>query len=136
MSVFRYIAVDRGKLIDGHSAATEYSFDMPIAGLGTTVENKGRVQTSLSGKRYHTLHNIERSTSFTTTIIHRVQESQTVANIEEFLSSVAAGEAFEIDVYGSLASPGDFVNCVIDGQQSVEIVDAVYLQYSFKVVEI
>lgn len=136
MSVVTYTAVDRGRLVSGHSELTEYSFEMPVSSVSMSAQNQGTVQKSLSGKRFHTLHNIERSTSLTTILIHRIQESDVIDQIEEFLSSVAAGETFQIDLYGSLAFPGNVSTYAVDGPHSTEIVDSVYLQYSFNVVEI
>lgn len=136
MSVIRYTAIDRGKLIDGHSELTEYSFDFPITAFDSNSENKGSIQTSLSGKKYHTLHQIERTSAFTSVLLHRVEDAGIIASLEEFFSSVAAGETFEIDVYGTLASPGTFNNYTIRGSLSASVVDVTYLQYSFEVVEL
>lgn len=136
MSVIRYTAIDRGKLISGHSEATEYSFEVPISSFGENTQSLGSVQTSLSGNRFQTLHSIERAASLSSSMLHRTNDSATIESMEEFLSSVAAGEPFEIDVYGSLASPGTFKNYALDGSFSSSIAEFVFLQYSFQVVEL
>ena len=136
MSVITYIARDRGKLVSGHSDLTEYSIEVPISSYNTTRENKGALQRSLSGVPFKTLHRIESSVSLSTILLHKSSDATTIAEIEEFLSSVAAGESFLIDAYGSLLSPDDPKEYTINGSSSVSVVEVLFYQYSFKAVEL
>lgn len=102
MSAITYIAKDRGDLISGHSAETEYSFDLYFAEFQGSITRKENTITSLSGVRITTLHHLERTYS----VVTSPSASSTILNnIREFLSSVAAGEEFTVDVYGSTLTP-------------------------------
>lgn len=136
MSVVRYLAVDRGNLIAGHSEQTEYLFEVPFSSMSTSESRQGRAQTSLSGKPFYTLHHVTRSHSLTTVNLHRVNDANTIASMEEMFSSVAAGETFFIDIYGTAGTPDNERSFVLDGGFSKAVTDVLFVQFSFKVVEL
>lgn len=130
MAVFTYIAKDRGSLATGHSAETEYSIEIPLSKWDESNEKEESVNKSLSGTRFSVLHRIDRGASFKTV---STDDQTLIEGLTEMLDSVAAGEEFSIDPYGTIASPGTEIPVVIDGNFRKERVLETEFSFSAKV---
>lgn len=115
MTAITYTAKDRGDLISGHSAETQYTFDLFLQEYQGSTTRQQNTQKSLSGNRVTTLHHLERTFSVVTS---PTASSTIIQNIREFLSSVAGGESFTLDVYGFALSPADPQTFKLDGNYS------------------
>lgn len=127
MAVFKYFAVDRGDLISGHSEGTEYSFEIPLQDWTPIRKRIETTKKSLSGKRqFTTLHRIERFHSFMTV---GDPNASMLLNFLELESSVAAGETFYIDPYGTIAAPDNEISVKLVGDIKPRRTNT--LEYSF-----
>lgn len=134
MANITYFAVDRGKLISGHSEGTEYNLDVPISNFQESTRRKQKTITSLSGQNTTILHHIIRRASVSTS---PSEETAVIDGMREFLDSVAGGEVFQIDLYGSSATPLDPKNYRLEGNYSESLVDITgFYKFSFKVKEV
>ena len=112
MAVFTYIAKDRGSLVSGHSDGTEYSIEIELAEWLPTNNKEESVTRPIDGPKFTVLHRIERGFNFKTVST----EDQTIIDgLIEMFDSVAAGEEFSIDPYGSIAVPDESFDVSIDG---------------------
>lgn len=116
MAVITYNAVDRGDLVSGHSEGTEYTIEIPFTEWTPRNKKKGNTVSSLSGVKHHVLHYIERSFSFRTL---GTDDTNLIASLDELFSSVAAGEVFTIDPYGTVANPDVTFSVQVNGDHRV-----------------
>lgn len=133
MAAITYIAKDRGELISGHSALTEYSFDVSLSGFNRSSTRVHDEHASLSGVRVTNYHRTDHTYAITT------QQTTSVTNIEqmrEFLTSVSAGEEFTLDPFGSVASPDSPKAVKIKGNYSEQMSQGGFVSFSFEVVQV
>ena len=111
MSAIYYIATSRADLIQdspAHVAGTQYSFDIGMNEYLTEIETPNKQIVTLGGQ-------VE-------TILYRVGEVITTRlgpfahserpQIKEFIYSIAAGDIFQFDPWGSVASEDEKINVV------------------------
>ena len=91
MAVITYTA--KRRLIDGHEEGEVYSFDLCLNDWQPSVRNQTESATSLSGRRFTTYH---RSDEVWRVGTPATRDKALLAQLEEFLWSVAAGEQFTI----------------------------------------
>lgn len=132
MAAITYTAIDRGELRSGHSALTQYSFDIPFTAFTRSLNRQQSTLKSISGKRVTTFENLETGFSVSTVM---TEDTVTRDNMLEFLTSVVAGEEFSIDPDGSVASPDSPFTVVLTGTPSETREDIAY-SYSFEIVKV
>lgn len=131
MSAIIYDAVDRGDLISGHTAGTEYSFDVPLKTFNRSIKRKQNSAVSLSGRRITTLHHIKNTYTVETIPLNGATD---LANMREFLTSVVGGEQFTIDAYGTVATPNNQQEVILIGDINENLVDVTgFYSFSFRV---
>lgn len=130
MPVITYIAVDRGELAGGHSASTEYQIETHLEQFPRRRIHKGDFDETLDGTPEGYLDEIQ----FEYDIVTDLVLPGARANWNEFFSSVANREQFQIDFTGTIASPGTDVNVwlVNDSIDEPQIGSAGF-KYAFKV---
>lgn len=129
MAVITYEAVDRGRLVAGHSAGTSYSIEIPLSEWNESVKEQKSVVRSLSGVKHTILHNRIYFYQFKTVSTDNVS---TILSLDEFFSSVAGGETFTIDPYGTIATPQTDISLTIDGTHNTQRVNQTEFTYSAK----
>lgn len=112
MGTLIYTAVDRGRLVSGHTAGNIYSIEIDFK---TFLENEKRVISetkSISGQVY-----TQYMRKDTTAKVDSVwtDDATIIAQMDEFIDSVAAGETFDLDPYGTLASPVNTYPAQVEG---------------------
>lgn len=131
MSAIRYYA--KRNIDASRSAGTEYSFDVALTAFTRQVERKEETATSLSGIRFTTLHRLDQGYQVTTAPIN---DSAILTQMREFLDSVAGGETFYIDPFGSVLTPNNEYQLVLNGNYSETLVDlSGFYSFSFKVLQ-
>lgn len=130
MPVITYIAVDRGELVGGHSASTEYQIETNFEQFPRRRVHKGEFDETLDGTPEGWLDAIQFEYDIVTDLILPAAR----ANWAEFFSSVANREQFQIDFTGTIASPGTDVNVwlINDSLDEQQIVHIGY-KYAFQV---
>lgn len=110
-----YTASSRAPLITdspAHVAGTQYSIDLKLQQFTEAIDTPKSTHVSLGG-------NVE-------TVLRRANKTMQTgfiwpdadnADIEEFLYSIAGGETFSFDAYGTIAVPVNAIDviCVNDG---------------------
>ncbi len=130
MAVITYIAVDRGELAAGHTAATQYQIE-------TIFEDSPR-RTRVKGARAETEDGAPEAWvsafQFTYDLRTDLVVSADRELWREFFSSVAGAERFQIDFTGTIASPGPSIDVWLESDQWLEqqIRSAGY-RYAFRV---
>lgn len=133
MTVITYTAMDRGDLIAGHSELTEYSFEVPLLAFNSSTTRAQNTVTALSGRSFTTLKHIKVNHSIQT----RPTKDQDLRDqMREFLSSVAGGEEFSIDLFGKLLSEDDPITCKISGNYSQALTQGKFYAFSFGAVQV
>lgn len=134
MPQIRYTAVDRGFLASGHSATTEYTFDIDFEAYPRRQRNNGDFERTLGGQYEGYLFSIDVTYQIQTDIRYLSGSPSQVAVMEEFLSSVANHETFEIDFTGYSGSSGTFVDVVLISETVTDShVGGVAKKYAFEV---
>lgn len=133
MTVITYTAVDRGDLVAGHSALTEYSFEVPLLSFNSADNRSQTTVTALSGKTFTTLKHIKKTHAIQT---RPIKDEDLEAQVREFLSSVAAGEEFLLDPFGKLLEVDEPLTCKRSGNYSRTISQGKYYSFSFGVEQV
>lgn len=129
MAVIKYTA--KRRVDASRVAGVEYSFEAPLAAFNAHTKRNQSTATSLSGKSTTLLHSLKRSYEVSTV---PVNGTALIAQIREFLDSVAGGEEFEIDVYGSMLAPASPLLLKLDGDYSESLIDLTgFYVFDFKV---
>lgn len=133
MAVITYTA--KRNVAPGRQVGQEYSFAVCLSDWTPRRSPETNETTSLSGRRFTTLHRIERTWSAGIVPIHVLGPDASLARqIEEWADSVAAGETFTIDPFGTLADPLDPVEVSLEGDVRQSLASIVgYYSYSFTV---
>ena len=123
MATITYTA--KRSLISGHTAGEEYTIDLPLEDWTPESEPETNSVTSLGGKKFESLHRIEKSWSAGSTPI---DDSALIETVDEFFDSVAAGEVFDIKPFSTTYA------CTIIGKPRWTLVNAVgFYSVAFKV---
>jgi len=112
MGAITYIAVDRGRLVSGHSAGTEYSIEIDIKKFDPDLKREIEESVSLSGKRFTSLHRTDHMANVSTV---QIVDTATQDQMNEFYDSILGGEDFTFDPYGLLASPVEQIAASLKG---------------------
>ena len=121
-------------VIDSHSIYTEYEFEVALNKFDRSAKREQETAASLSGVRFTVLHRIDLFFDVSTVPIN---DGSVIDQMREFLDSVAGGEEFYLDVYGTIAAPDAPKTLVIDGDYTENMVDiSGFYSFSFKVLEV
>jgi hypothetical protein len=107
-----YTAVDRGRLVSGHSEGTQYSIDMGIKKFDPTFKREINESVSLSGLRTTLFHRADHTASVSTV---QVTDLATHLQMNEFYDSVIAGEVFFFDPYGDTLNSVEQIIATLQG---------------------
>jgi len=116
MSAITYTAHARATLISGHTAGNSYSFDVKIRAYDRTINSPKTQHRSLDNTIETILKRVDQGLSIT---IGAYGESDQ-AQIDEFVYSVAGGEAFTVDLNGTAATPDAPVSVKYTGKVAGE----------------
>lgn len=118
-------------VIDSHSELTEYEFEVALNKFERSAKRDQETSPSLSGLRYTVLHRIDIGFDVSTIPI---KDTDLLDQMREFLDSVAGGESFSIDVFGTALAPNNALELILDGDYTENMVDiSGYYAFSFKV---
>lgn len=130
MSAITYTAVDRGSLANGRVAGSAYIFDVGLNLWDLTTTRKKTQAISLSGSTETILHRLDRVANVATAPI---SDDDLIDQMREFLDSVAGGEPFIIDKYGSVATPDNPVIASIEDDYREQRIDLSFTSFNFKI---
>lgn len=130
MAVFTYVAKDRGFLVAGHSEGTEYSIEIGLSEWSPTNKKNEAVSRPIDGPKFTLLHGIERGFNFETV---STEDQSIIDGLIEMFDSVAGGEDFTIDPYGSISAPDEGITVSIDGDYRRKRVLQTEFSFSAKV---
>ena len=119
MGAITYTAKSRAPLMTSvspvHVAELQYDFDVKFQAFSSSIDQPKSQHVSIGGvvetvlKRATNMHMI--------TLIWPHEENE---QLQEFIYSIAGGETFTIDPYGTIASPDDPLDVLsIDAQVSI-----------------
>lgn len=129
MAVIIYTA-KRG-LVAGHTAGQSYELEVGIEGVSPSFNREQSTLTTLNGKDFTTFYRIEERDSFRTVAI---DDAALLAQLREFVMSVAAGEPFTMDLMGEPGSPVDPITYKMRGNPSKPLVNSSgFYSYSWQV---
>ncbi|WP_272962248.1 hypothetical protein [Alcanivorax jadensis] len=129
MAVIIYTA--RRGVISGHTAGEAYEMEVGIESVSPSFDREENTLTTLSGKDFTTFYRIEERDSFSTVAIDDVT---LLAQMREFLMSVAAGEPFTLDLMGEPGSPVAPVSYKLRGNPAKRLVNSAgFYSYSWQV---
>lgn len=130
MPVITYAAVDRGELVGGHTAGTEYQIETELQQFPRELVRKGQFDETLDGTPEGYLHALQKDYPILSDLVLIADRE----DWREFLTSVAAGEEFMIDFTGTIASPGTDVDVsLVDQSVREQQIGGAYVQYAFRV---
>ena len=95
-----------------HGPGEQYSLEKPAGPLDPEDRIIASYQRTLSGRQETLLDRIESVWNLTTDWIRETE----VVYWQEFLASVAAGETFSFDPYGSISSPDSPRNVIVENK--------------------
>lgn len=121
-------------LLSGHALGDQITFELPLRTADRSPGRKIREAQSLSGRRMTRLMHRENKLGFQTPPF---KDDSLKAQIIEFLDSVAGGETWTLDIYGTEATPEDTRAYIIQGDYSETRVDITgFWQYGWQAVEL
>ncbi len=133
MAAITYTA--KRKLMAGHSANVDYSFDIGLTRRDITTNAKRTESISISGKSEVWLQRIEYKWNIT--FIDVDESAGGMDQIREFISSVYDGTEFLIDFEGTVAVPVSPIAVKMESDRVTESRSAVtYVGASFVVREV
>ena len=115
MSVITYTATQ--KIISGHSSGVQYSMEVKARALDNTLSYVRNTQESLGGAVQTLFHREVERWSLTIGSFARTGGEGTMEQVNEFLASVRAGEIFQFDAYGTIATPDNVQSVVLETAQ-------------------
>jgi len=111
MATITYTAARR--LASGHTAGTNYTLEFDLSAYDPQIGVTRNENTSLGGLRETILLRQTDTYSMTATAIPEADKPLW----EEFFASVSAGELFQFDPWGTIASPDNPVNVIMESKQ-------------------
>lgn len=111
MAGITYTAKSRAPLVSGHTAETAYSIDIKLREWLISGDMQKTQHVTLSGDVETVLR---RSADVYT--VSLIWDNDDDDDMREFLYSVAAGETFTLDPFGTVAVPDSPVTLVMMGQ--------------------
>jgi len=116
MSVITYTAHSRADLISGHTAGNQYQFEIPFMAFDRSFNSPKAQYQSLSGAVETVLQRLDQTYSAVIGPYDITDQDQ----VQEFIQSVANGETFSIDIYGTIASPVADIDVKLRGSSNTE----------------
>lgn len=113
MAAISYTMHERARGVSGHTVGVQYSFDIELRKYSETSEMKKTQHVALDGKVETVLRGI--FATFAVTI--GPYSNSNHENVIEFLDSVAGGESFTFDPFGTVAAPDDPQTCRLSAQK-------------------
>lgn len=104
----------RRSLAAGHEQGLEYTLEIDLQSFNPSSDPVTKKQRSLGGNTQTILHRIDKGASVTTDWVSNADKPLWI----EFLDSVAAGESFTFDPYGTVANPVREAQYELDGSPS------------------
>lgn len=130
MSAITYTAK---RNVDGsRTSGIVYSFDVNLNQYTRQVDRHADTMVSLSGTRITTFHRIDENYNVSTVPIN---DSTLLTQMREFLDSVAGGETFTLDAFGSVASPDNAITFVLENYTETLVDLSGFYSFSFKVIK-
>jgi hypothetical protein len=130
MPVITYSAVNRGRLVGGHSAGNSYQIECDFESFAETQISKGTFDETLDGTMEGWLDALQFEYNISTDLIL----NSAMPNWREFFSSVASAETFQIDFTGTISSPGTDIDVYLSSTSvSQTHVGGVGYKYQFQV---
>ena len=108
MASLEYVAASRATLVATHVVGTSYQIDVKLKQFSEAMDSPKTMHIALNGSAETVLR---RATEVITATISWPDAIN--ANMKEFLWSVAAGEIFQFDAYGTVASPDDPIDVIM-----------------------
>ena len=102
-------------LKSGHSASTSYSIEFSAEQLTPIFTPSANENRSLGGTTETTFNRLDESWAVSAAF----QAQSTYDDWREFFSSVAGGESFTFDAYGTVASPDNAQTVIMEGAPSM-----------------
>lgn len=131
MASVTYTAVDRGELVGGHTAGLNYGITFDAVEISPSRQNEKQSAVALDGTTVTTFYRQEKRYSVVTEAMTRGGSAYN--NFMEFLTSVVAGESFDFDAYGTIASPDNVEECILEGDFQESRLTLSYYRFSFTV---
>lgn len=131
MAAFHYTALR--DLMSGHTADTDYSFDGALSALQRKPKVQKKEIISLGGQVETVINRREVFYQCSSIIEDGTNADQWL----EFLSSVDGGEQFQVDLTGTVASPGTLQNAIISKDFSQSFIsgsNAYKFSFTFRLV--
>jgi hypothetical protein len=129
VGVITYTAVNRGFLVGGHSASTQYQIETSFNGYPLTFIAKGDKDEALDGTPEGWLHALQREYQVVSDLVLLAARP----NWREFFTSVMNAETFQIDFTGTIAAPGTDINLWLpDAQVPEPQIFGIGVQYTFR----
>lgn len=132
MAYISYVA--KRKLITGHISGASYELTLPFSQFNSSININKKTHTSLSGQQETVLTRIDNRISIALSEFPRTMLPQ----IREFIHSVAGGETFTVDAYGSAAIPDDplMVQLASTRVKEQRVGTSEFFRLSFQVMEV
>lgn len=111
MSVITYIA--KRNVMPSHTEGNEYIIEVPMVAIDRRVNAIRYTHKSLTGVRETWLHRLDKLVDLTTKYL-APGDLVTPDHLREFLESVAGGEEFTIDLYGTINNPRNPLSAVME----------------------
>lgn len=130
MPAVTYTALRR--VAAGHSTSVSYSMNIGGSAYAEEWDILKDEAVMLDASQETLFHDIHYYWNFTSQQIARA--ALTSSYWYEFLASVAGGEAFQFDAYGTVASPDNVIDVIMVGKPDIVPVDDTnfYFKVSFK----
>ena len=122
------------KIMTGHQSGDLYEMEIPFARFDSSMRIQKKSHTSLGGQQETVLTRVDNEIGITIGEFSRTQLGQ----MREFIHSVAAGETFTVDAYGTVSTIDDPI-CVQMTSNSVReqrVGTSDFFKISFKVREV
>ena len=134
MTAIHYTA--KRTIAAGHTVDTLYGIDVGMFVVDDASAVERSRHRSISGASETWLHRIDKYITFQTIPI--AETDPLLAYIEEFIDSVAAGESFGVDKWGSVAVPSSVQTCELESTKinPTRVQGARYISYQFKVLRV
>lgn len=112
MGRITYTAIDRGRMLSGHSALTEYTFELGVKAFTPSSTIHKKVHKSLDMSREIVVRHGKEHFAEVRTV--NIFDPTIIAQMYEFEDSVDGGQTFTFDPYGTLASPSELYTATLE----------------------
>ena len=122
------------KVITGHTTGYLYEMEIPFNRFDSSMKVQRKAHVSLGGQQETVLTRVDSEISITMGEFHRTR----LPEIREFVHSVAGGESFTVDAYGTIATTDERISVQMTSNSVREqrVGTTEFFKISFKVREI